>query len=300
LTPSPRSSRHWRVRQADPCPPCPFSCRGFRASAGQDVNLTAVEPESPFWPDVEPGGYQEQGWGLARSLIQFCGVALLVLAVIAVLRFSGRTPTARPVEDSSTSSSQPASDREPRILALEVHCSGGDGRSEDLDEIGVSSWESRGDGVTWVLARLDPPAYCYLIACEPDGRFWLADPPEATVPPSRISEFRYSSDSRSSRHGSHPHGAGLRAWLLVAARDPLPPFADWPAARLLRWRSVQAEGVWRFDGRSIVRLQSGKERVLAGMSGSPRPFAQLCAFLGNIPDIDAVEAIAYPVRPESD
>ena len=175
-----------------------------------------------------------------------------------------------------------------------------DDRSEDLDEIGVSSWEGCGDDVTWVAARLDPPAYCYLIACDPDGRFRLADPPEATVPPSMLSEFRYSPDSGSGRRASYPRGAGLQAWLLVAARDPLPPFDDWPAASLLRWKSVQAEGVWRFDGRSIERLQPGERRVLERMVESPRPFAQLCASLSNMPDIDAVAAIAYPVRAEDD
>jgi len=249
-------------------------------------------------PDVEPGG--DKSWVLSRSLIRVCGVAVLVVAVIAVLRSFGRTPRARPVENSSTFSSRPASDLVPQILALEVQQLRADDRSDDLDEIGVSSWESRGDDVMWVLARLDAPAYCYLIALDPDGRFRLADPPEETVSPSRRSEIRYTPDSSASRRTTYPRGAGMQGWLLVAARNPLPPFADWRPFRLLRWKSVQAEGVWRFDGRSIERLQPGNRRVLERMFDSPRPFAQLCASLSNIPDIDAIEAIAYPVRPEND
>jgi hypothetical protein len=227
-------------------------------------------------------------------------VVVLVLAIVTVLRFFGRTPRARSVENSSTSPSGTESELAPRIFAFEVRHSRVDDQSEDPDEIGVSSWEGRVDDIIWVQADLDPPAYCYLIAFDPDGRFRLADPPEATVSPTRCSEFRYIARMDSSRGASQPHGAGLQAWLLVAARDPLPPFADWSAARLLPWRSVQAEGVWQFDGRSIERLRPGRRRVLQRTFESPRPFVRLCEFLRGIPDIDAVAAIAYPVRPADD
>ena len=148
-------------------------------------------------------------------------------------------------------------------------------RSEDLDEIGVSSWEGRADDRTWVLARLDPPAYCYLIAFDSDGRFRLADPPEAAVSPSRRSEYRYSPDSSSSHRATYPAVPACRRgyWWRHGTRFPRLPIGLPP--RLLRWNSVQAEGVWRFDGRSIERLQPGKRRVLERMFDSPRPFAQL-------------------------
>ncbi len=227
-------------------------------------------------------------------------MAVLVLAIIAVLRFFGRTPRVRSVENASISPTRTERDLAPRIFAFEVRHSRGDEHSEDPDEIGVSSWEGRVDDIIWVQADLDPPAYCYLIAFDPDGRFRLADPPEVTVSPSRCSEFRYITRLDSSRGASQPLGAGLQAWLLVAARDPLPPFADWSASRLLPWRSVQAQGVWRFDGRSIERLHPGRRRVLQRTFDSPHPFARLCELLRGIPDIDAIAAIAYPVRPEEE
>jgi hypothetical protein len=293
---STRSSRVWWVRPADPFPPRPFSCRGFRSSTGEDEKEGDDGTERPLRPTVEPPG--DRGWVVARSLLRVCGTAVLAVAVIAVLRSFWRTPKARPVENPSSFSSRPAADPAPRILALEVRNFPADGRPDDPDEIDLSSWENPGDDVTWVLARLDPPAYCYLIAFDPDGQFRLADPPDVTEPPSRRSEICYAPASRSSRGASYPRGAGMQAWLLVAASTPLPPFADWPAARRLRWRSVQAEGVWRFDGHSIERIQAGDHRVLERMFESPRPFAQLCASLTDIPDIDAIEAITYPVRPD--
>ncbi|MGP0069852.1 MAG: hypothetical protein ACLQGP_40400 [Isosphaeraceae bacterium] len=298
MPPDPRSSRIWWVRPPDPVPPRPFSCRRFRPSAGEDPGETAEEPESDLLPSPERRG--DGRWIRARSVVRVCGVAVLVLAIIAVHRFFDRTPRARSVENSSTSPSGTDYELAPRIFAYEVRHSRVDDLSEDPDEIGVSAWEGRVDDIIWVQASLDPPAYCYLIAFDPDGRFRLADPPEATVSPSRCSEFRYNTRRNSSRGASRPRGAGLQAWLLVAARDPLPPFANWSAARLLPWRSVQAEGVWQFDGRSIERLRPGRRRVLQRTFDSPHPFARLCEFLRGIPDIDAIAAIAYPVRPEKD
>ncbi len=47
----------------------------------------------------EPSREGTGAWSWPASLIRICGVALLVVAVIAVLRFFGRIPSARPVED---------------------------------------------------------------------------------------------------------------------------------------------------------------------------------------------------------
>ena len=92
--------------------------------------------------------------------------------------------------------------------------------------------------------------------------------------------------------------AGLQGWLLVAAARPLPPYDEWSAASMLRWRTVVAEGVLRFDGLRVQRFGPGPCRVDWGLADSPRPFAQLCMQLNRLPEVDAVEAIVYPVRPK--
>ncbi len=189
-------------------------------------------------------------------------------------------------------------DLAPQILAFEVLHSPPDAHSEDLDAIGVSSWESHGDHDVRVRARLDPPAYCYLIAFDPDGRSRLASPADPEDLPSLTSEIRYETDS--GRKASQEQGAGLQAWLLVATRNPLPTFAEWSATHRLRWRSVQAEGVWRYDGRCMERLQPRNRRDLMMLYDSPRPFAHVCSSIRDFAEFDAIEGLAYPVRPATD
>lgn len=294
MTPDPRSSRVWWVRQADSFPPRPFCARRLRPATDEADEGS----EDAAGTGVGPSG--ETRRVVARSVVRVCGVAVLVLAIFVVLSSFGRLPSTRPVEVPSMADSGLASDLPPQILGLEVQRSGTRDPWEDPDGVGVRPRGNRYDDAQWVSARLDPPGYCYLIALDPDGRLRLADPLEPDVSPIRRSEIRYMADSDANRRASYARGAGLQAWLLVAARHPLPPFADWHPARPLRWRSVQAEGVWRFDGRQVEALHSGRWRVLERMSHSPRPFAELCASLIDIPDIDAVEVLAYPVKPPDD
>ncbi len=147
------------------------------------------------------------------------------------------------------------------------------------------------------MARLDVPAYCYLLALEPDGRTRLVDPPDETMAPSPRTVIHHP--SRRDEGARLTDDAALQGWLLVASAHPLPPFSDWPPAPQLRWRSVVAPGVWRFDGRQVLRFgpAPGPGGIPRTFSESPRPFAELCGVLRNLPELDAVEAIVYPVRP---
>src|SRR6202034_803614 len=88
-----------------------------------------------------------------------------------------------------------------------------------------------------------------------------------------------------------PETAALQGWLLVASAHPLPPFSEWPPAPQLRWRSVEAPGVWRFDGRQVLRFGPAPRTggIPHTFSASPRPFAQLCGVLRDLPELDAVE-----------
>jgi hypothetical protein len=231
---------------------------------------------------------------VALGVIRACGVLLLMSGVAMVAWPLMRAGLGHPARGSGFRGAGVGPS--PRILALAVERS----RPDDPDHsdiVGVSSWEGRGGDAISVMARLDVPAYCYLIALEPDGRTRLVDPPDESVAPSPRTVIHHPSPRDDG--ATLPDAAALQGWLLVASAHPLPPFSDWPAAPQLRWRSVVAAGVWRFDGRQVLRFgpaprPGGIPRTL---SESPRPFAQLCSVLRNLPEIDAVEAIVYPVRP---
>ena len=282
--------------KADPFPPLPVFCRGLRSSSQSGSEISDDE----FDRDLRSDGWlaERRSGFLLRSSIRVCGVLLLVVGVLIVLRNFRPSSTARRVENAPSSYGMIGAELAPQILAFEVQHSPPDALAEELGAIGVSSWESHGDHDVRVRARLEPPAYCYLIAFDPDGQFRIAYPADPEELPSLSSEIRYETDS--GRKTSQKQGAGLQAWLLMAARNPLPSFAEWSATHRLRWRSVQAEGVWRFDGRCMERLQPGNRRDLMKMFDSPVPFAEVCSSLGKIDDFDTIEGLAYPVRPTTD
>jgi hypothetical protein len=231
---------------------------------------------------------------VALGVIRACGVLLLMTGAVMIAWPLMRAGLGHPARGSGYRGAEVGPS--PRILALAVERS----RPDDpvhSDIVGVSSWEGRGGDAVRVMARLDVPAYCYLIALEPDGRTRLVDPPDETVAPSPRSVIHHPSGRDDAAR--LPDAAALQGWLLVASAHPLPSFSEWTPAPQLRWRSVVAAGVWRFDGRQVLRFGTapGPGGIPRTFAESPRPFAQLCGVLRDLPELDAVEAIVYPVRP---
>ena len=122
-----------------------------------------------------------------------------------------------------------------------------------LGRIGAESQAGQAEDEVRVSARLNEPAYCYLIALHPNGQTQLYYPEDATRPPPRAAELSYPLQPELVSPLSD--GVGLQAYVLVASRRPLPPYAAW-RARLgtLPWQSTGAAGVWRYDGRAFDRL----------------------------------------------
>lgn len=230
--------------------------------------------------------------GLLRAFI-----ALLVLALGVALVCPRTSTIGRPARDAAIARSAEAGPP-PHILALDVEQSRPEnpGHSELL---GVSSSEGKGGDPIRVAARLDTPAYCYLIALDPDGCSRLVDPSDPRALPAPRREIRYPAGEPSVV--TLPDAAALQGWLLVASAAPLPPYADWRPASQLRWRSVVARGVWRFDGCEVRQFQAwpGPSLTLRTLADSPRPFAQICGVLRDLPELDAVSVIVYPVRPRT-
>jgi hypothetical protein len=168
----------------------------------------------------------------------------------------------------------------------------------------------RTDDIVVVSVKLSRPAYCYLIAFNPDGTEQLCYPEDPnlaavnypdheeiaqamTTPPARTQEVRYPGDQ-----GQYfePSYAGLQAFVLIASSRPLPAYAQWRArVGQIPWGSVayHQQWRWRFDGQGFGRLPS--ERGVRVERGVPGEFKELCDFVQTLPQTEAVQALAFPV-----
>jgi hypothetical protein len=95
----------------------------------------------------------------------------------------------------------------------------------------------------------------------------------------------------------------MQGFVVVAARQPLPAFADWATPRgAPPWQKLSpAQGVWWSDGQTQDRLVPGGHRVrgsVVDLEGQP-PLLHLCAWAKG-PEVDVVEGLTFPVYRRGD
>jgi predicted Ser/Thr protein kinase len=151
-----------------------------------------------------------------------------------------------------------------------------------------------------VQARLNQPAFCYLIALNPDGKEQLCFPADPSVRPSPAAEIDFPPDPDSGFHLSD--GVGLQAFALVASRRPLPAYNEWRAGPdKLAWAHNDApdESVWRFNGEHFTADSPPDDRgeIRPLSAGRPATFEVACRALKDRPGIEAIQALAFPVKP---
>jgi tRNA A-37 threonylcarbamoyl transferase component Bud32 len=147
-----------------------------------------------------------------------------------------------------------------------------------------------------VSARLDEPAYCYLIALRPDGTEELCFPARDSQAPPQTAAITFPAQGGWQLKDG---GVGLQAFLLLASRQPLPGYARWKADQgKPPWQPTAAEGVWSYDGRSFERLSRGSPRE-APDAEVPSAFETLCRFFQDRSSIAGVSALAFPVQAEA-
>jgi hypothetical protein len=160
--------------------------------------------------------------------------------------------------------------------------------------VGINVFAARMNQDARVQVRLNRLAYCFLIALNPDGSHQLCYPKKAMVAPPATTAIDYPSDAGSG-YGL-TDGAGTQAFVLVASLKPLPKYAVWSFPRFdeLPWKPVPDAGVWRYDGRSFDHdAERGEVRPLADL---PAPLEATCRLLQAGPGIEAIRAVAFPVR----
>jgi hypothetical protein len=150
-----------------------------------------------------------------------------------------------------------------------------------------------------VVAKFSAPAYCYLIAFNPDGEDQLCLPQDADgngapkTPPDARAEVRYPRE----KHVFVLDVKGLQVFVLVASKNPLPPYEVWrKRAGDIPWKGMRYDGPWRwhFAGGEFTRLPQVRGRVEAA-DGPPEPLQKLCEFFNGRREFDVVQAIAFSV-----
>jgi hypothetical protein len=161
----------------------------------------------------------------------------------------------------------------------------------------------RVDDDVQIVAEQSAPAYCYLIALNPDGTVQLCHPTgdngagAAAVRPARGAEVRYPPEDRAFVLDT----PGLQAFVLAASRKPLPPYREWPGADAIPWEAVTDGGAWRwhFDGHAFSRFPRERGR-LESREGVPPPLEKLREFFVKRPEFEAIQIIAFPVGKRQD
>jgi serine/threonine protein kinase len=168
-----------------------------------------------------------------------------------------------------------------------------------LGQIGPSGPEAfLGDNVR-IQARLSVPAYCYLIALNPDGSIQSCYPEEPGAGASRRDSLEFPGNPLSGF--GLTDGVGIQAFVVVASVRALPPLEPLRSELAKdRWRRSESDVVWRYNGERWTfdpALRRGPIRTLADL---PQPLGETCRALKAKPGIEAIHALAFPVSNRQD
>jgi hypothetical protein len=238
-------------------------------------------------------------------------VGLVLLAVLGLWAARGRSwpgsapPSTEPRGPVGDGAAREASTL--RILGLSIQhlAKWGQDRAVRRGELGERSFAVRPDDDVTVRAELSEPAYAYLIAFRPDGVDEICDPEDAGTRPQKTQRPRYPPASKTGRVYRLVDGSGLQAFALVVSRRPLPSYCEWKREHgSPPWRgglSSQPGVVWWHDGQWLLALTAddptGGRGKDAPIRGGGSAVADLAAWLGAIPGIEAVAVKAFPVPP---
>jgi hypothetical protein len=270
---------------------CVETVREVMKGLGQDdrTECAGKETSYPIEPTPSKGGFFSRS-SVRRLAPYALAACLLVAGGLVLMPKLGQEEPPRPplVRENPV-------EAEPKIVAMKVDQYRREGdQAEPIGTIGDNSRSAREKDLVRVSARLDRPAYCYVIAFNPDGHDQLYYPRDRDVPPPRSAEIDYPVDDG---YFHLTGGTGLQAFVLVASNEPLPSYQRWRSGLgEVPWQPTQADEVWRSDGRGLepaMAMRSGT----AAPSEPPRALSQLHRFLATRPGAGAVGVLAFPVKP---
>ncbi len=244
----------------------------------------------------DPAGRYRTANEMERALRRFLRLrwigAAAMVALLASVVLPMTIPARRsvPSADRATSTSAP----KPRIVAFDIRHYRGEKRPQFLGMVGRSPGPFHFDDDLRVHAQLSTPAYCYLIALNPDGERQLCYPSSAAEAPPPTDEIGYPLGEL---YFPLTDGVGLQAFVLIASRKPLPPFTDWEGRKGLHWEAVDASdaGIWAFDGRTFEPIADDRRGQPRERLGEPVPFRKVCEYLAALPGIDALRTVTFSV-----
>jgi serine/threonine protein kinase len=158
--------------------------------------------------------------------------------------------------------------------------------------IGIDTFSARFGQDVRIQAQLNMPAYCYLVALNPNGKDQLCYPKDPRIAPGSVATIDYPSDP--GKGFGLTDGVGTQAFVLIASTKRLPSYADWSRSLGdLPWERAETETVWRYDGRNFEReMKRGDVRPLADL---PPPLEAACRAFQNHTGVEAIRALAFPV-----
>jgi CHAT domain-containing protein/tRNA A-37 threonylcarbamoyl transferase component Bud32 len=238
---------------------------------------------------------RRQSPSLAPTRLRTFPVVLLSLAVAGLLWIGWLY---RPTPDGSHSPVAPSASAPLEITALQVnHCR--DNGKKEIGNLRTSDVAVVVNDDVQISATWTAPAYCYLIAFNPDGEEQLCLPTAADgrgardARPVVSDQLHYPPDKKAFVLDAK----GLQAFVLVASTKPLPPYATWRAkAGRIPWTYVNssADSRWHFDGQEFTRFPRDRGKLVT-TEEVPERLRRLCEFFKRRPEFEVVQAFAFPV-----
>ena len=168
-----------------------------------------------------------------------------------------------------------------------------------LGDMGISTYEARYDDAVEIIVEVSEPAYCFVLALNPDGTRQLCYPASTGTPPPLSREFTSPvlPNGAAGVFGL-TDGVGAQACALVASREPLPSWEEWTLELgEMAWLSFDADHMWEHDGELMSPLGLTRGDIWQRpKSGDPSPFESTMSALRNGPGVEAVRGMLFPVR----
>ena len=237
------------------------------------------------------------------GLVAIAGVAAIVIVASAMAaRFRGDSPAAATDPAAGLVDSPQVSAPEGLIESFElIHI----GNSADRAEFSGQLLQFRPPRVNddiQIRAEFTAPAYCFLVALNPDGTKQLCYPPSGDVPQEVAIERLWYPAEEKAAFGL-TDGVGQQAFVLVASRDPLPAYDVWDAdLTSAPWPHPDVVGNWRYVTGELQSLVSRAVPAASLTRGTvrdtltPTPFKELCDRLWQDNATD-VRGVIFEIEP---